>query len=147
MIASRERFYKGLFLVAAIYDIFLGIIFTFFSKFVFRLLNISDMLPEFGGFISLIGAFLFVIGIAYLLIFLGDLQKNRDLISIGALYKLAYCAIAFYYFAIGNVPHIIFLSLFGVADLIFFILMAECRLFLLKKVPVNLKKDLYTLKK
>jgi len=67
MIASRERFYKGLFLVAAIYDIFLGIIFTFFSKLVFRLLNISDMLPEFGGFISLIGAFLFVIGIAYLL--------------------------------------------------------------------------------
>lgn len=133
MIASRERFYKGLFLVAAIYDIFLGIIFTFFSKFVFRLLNISDMLPEFGGFISLIGAFLFVIGIAYLLIFLGDLQRNRDLISIGALYKLAYCAIAFYYFAIGNVPHIIFLSLFGVADLIFFILMAECRLFLAKK--------------
>ncbi len=91
------------------------------------------MLPEFGGFNSLIGAFLFVIGIAYLLIFLGDLQRNRDLISIGALYKLAYCAIAFYYFAIGNVPHIIFLSLFGVADLIFFILMAECRLFLAKK--------------
>ena len=133
MIASRERFYKGLFLVAAIYDIFLGIIFTFSSKFVFRLLNISDMLPEFGGFISLIGAFLFVIGIAYLLIFLGDLQRNRDLISIGALYKLAYCAIAFYYFSIGNVPHIIFLSLFGVADLIFFILMVECRLFLAKK--------------
>jgi len=132
MIASRERFYKGLFLVAAIYDIFLGIIFTFFSKFVFRLLNISDMLPEFGGFISLIGAFLFVIGIAYLLIFLGDLHRNRDLISVGALYKLAYCAIAFYYFAIANVPHIIFLS-FGVADLIFFILMAECRLFLAKK--------------
>ena len=133
MIASRERFYKGLFLVAAIYDIFLGIIFTFFSKFVFKLLNISEKLPEFGGYLSLIGAFLFVIGIAYLLIFLGDLQRNRDLISVGALYKLAYCAIAFYYFAIGNVPHIIFLSLFGVADLVFFILMVECRLFLGKK--------------
>ena len=133
MIASRERFYKGLFLVAAIYDIFLGIIFTFFSKFVFKLLKIPEMLPEFGGFISLIGAFLFVIGIAYLLIFLGDLQRNRDLISIGAFYKLAYCAIAFYFFAIGDVPHIIFISLFGVADLVFFILMVECRLFLGKK--------------
>ena len=133
MIASRKRFYKGLFLVAAIYDIFLGIIFTFFSKFVFKLLKISEMLPEFGGYLSLIGAFLFVIGIAYLLIFLGDLQRNRDLISVGALYKLAYCAIAFYYFAIGDVPHIIFLSLFGVTDLVFFILMVECRLFLAKK--------------
>jgi len=133
MIASRERFYRGLFLVAAIYDIFLGIIFTFFSKFAFKFLKISEILPEFGGFISLIGAFLFVIGIAYLLIFLGDLQRNRDLISIGAFYKFAYCAIAFYFFAIGDVPHIIFISLFGVADLVFFILMVECRLFLGKK--------------
>ena len=133
MITSREKFYRGLFLVAAIYDISLGIIFTFFYKFVFQLLNISEIIPEFEGYIPLIGAFLFVIGIGYLLIFLGDLHRNRDLISVGALYKLAYCVIVFYYFAIGNIPHIIFLSLFGVADLVFFILMVECLLFLGRK--------------
>jgi hypothetical protein len=124
-----------MFLIAAIYDILLGIIFTFFSKFSFQLLRIADKLPQFGGYMSLIGAFLFVIGIAYALIFWGDLYRNRDLITVGALYKFAYCAIAFYYFAIGDVPHVIFVSLFGVADFIFLILMVECRLFLRKALP------------
>jgi len=128
---SREKFYRVLFLVAAIYDVVLGVIFTFFYKFAFKLIGIPEKLPEFEAYISLIGAFLFVIGVAYYLIYRGDLWKNYDLIIVGTLYKLAYCSIAFfYYFAIGNYPHIIFVSLFGVLDLIFFILMLECLIFL-----------------
>jgi hypothetical protein len=130
MSPSRYRFYKGLFLVATIYDLSLGIIFTFFSRFAFQRLGITDQLPDFGGYLSLIGAFLLVIGVAYLLIYLGDLQRNRDLVSVGALYKLAYCSIAFYYFALGQIPHVIFILGFGVADFLFFILMLECRIFL-----------------
>ena len=130
MNALREKYYKGLFLTATIYDVSLGIIFTFFFGFAFQLIGISQKLPEFGGYISLIGAFLFVIGVAYYLIYRGDLQKNRDLIVVGVLYKLAYCAITFYHFAIGDIPHVIFLSLFGVVDLIFFVLMMECLIFL-----------------
>ena len=126
----REKYYKILFLIAAFYDIFLGIVFTFFYKLAFKLLGISETLPEFGGYISLIGAFLFVIGVAYYLIYRGDLVKNRDLIMIGALYKLAYCAVAFFYFAIGEIPHILFLCLFGVVDFIMFVLMMECFVFL-----------------
>jgi len=128
----RKKFYKGLFLTATIYDIFLGIIFTFFCRFAFELIGIPEKLPKFGGYLSLIGAFLFVIGVAYYLIYRGDLQKNRDLIIVGALYKLAYCAIVFYYFAIGEIPHMIFLTLFGVVDLIMFVLMVECLIFLRK---------------
>lgn len=128
----RKKFYKGLFLTATIYDIFLGIIFMFFYRFAFELIRVPEKLPKFGGYLSLIGAFLFVIGVAYYLIYRGDLQKNRDLILIGALYKLAYCAIAFYYFAIGEIPHMIFLTLFGVVDLIMFVLMVECLIFLRK---------------
>jgi hypothetical protein len=110
----------------------LGIVFTFFHKSAFGLIGIPEKLPEFGGYISLIGAFLFVIGAAYFLIYRGDLYKNRDLIIIGTLYKLAYCSIAFYYFAIGNIPHMIFVSLFGVCDFIFFVLMLECAVFVSK---------------
>lgn len=130
MSASRHKFYRGLFLAATIYDLSLGIIFTFFPRFAFQTLGITDQLPVFGGYLSLIGAFLFVIGVAYLLIYLSDLQKNRDLITVGALYKAAYCSIAFYYFAIGQVPHIAFVTIFGMADLVFFILMLECRIYL-----------------
>jgi hypothetical protein len=129
---SRLKYYKILFLVAAIYDTVLGIIFTFFYPAAFSMLGIADKLPAFGGYISLIGAFLFVIGIAYFLIYFGDLYRNRDLVIVGALYKLAYCAITLFYFLTGDFPHVIFVAVFGVADLVFFVLMAECLLFLLK---------------
>jgi hypothetical protein len=137
---SRLKYYKALFLISAIYDVFLGAVFLFFYKFAFDLLGITAYMPTFGGYLSLIGAFLFVIGIAYYLIYLGDFQRNRDLIKVGVLYKLAYCATTFYYFAIGQIPHMIFVSFFGVIDLIMFILMLECLVFVGKmnrKVVAN----------
>jgi len=133
MSESKLKYYKGLFLFAAVYDLVLGIVFTFFSKSAFDLVGIPEKIPEFDGYLSLIGAFLFVIGVAYYLIFRGDLQKNRDLILVGVLYKLAYFTITFYYFAIGNIPHLIFFALFGVVDLIMFILMVECYITLRKE--------------
>ena len=133
MSESKLKYYKGLFLFAAVYDLVLGIVFTFFSKSAFDLVGIPEKIPEFDGYLSLIGAFLFVIGVAYYLIFRGDLQKNRDLILVGVLYKLAYFTITFYYFAIDNIPHLIFFALFGVVDLIMFILMVECYITLRKE--------------
>jgi hypothetical protein len=130
VILARDKYYRALFLISAIYDISLGVIFAFFAGSAFWFLGIHEKLPSFNGYLALIGAFLMVIGIAYALIFFGDLKKNKDLISVGVLYKFAYCTTAFYYSAIGNVPHIVFVSVFGVIDLVFFILMLECRIFL-----------------
>jgi len=119
----KERYYKKLFLISALYDSILGIIFTFFYKPVFSLLGVP--LPSFSGYVSLIGVFLFVLGVGYYYIYKGDLAKNRDLIKVGILYKLAYCSVAFFYLIVGTIPHPIFLA-FGVADLIFAILFIEC---------------------
>jgi len=83
-------------------------------------LNISDKLPAFGGYLTLLGAFVLVIGIAYALIARGELLRNADLILVGTLYKLAYSGTAFYYWSQGNLPHIAFAALFGVADAVFF---------------------------
>lgn len=124
---SRERYYKALFLVAAIYDIVLGIAFTFFHQPVFDMVGVT---PPDGGYIPLLGTFLFVIGIAYYLIWRGDLHQNRDMILVGTLYKLAYASVAFVYWALGDLPHVIFGAVFGIADLIFFVLMLECWVFL-----------------
>ena len=123
---AKEKYYRGLFTVAAFYDLLLGVTFTFFPGRAFAALGISDKLPAFGGYIALLGAFVLVIGIAYALISRGDLRYNADLILVGALYKLAYAMVAFYYWAAGGLPHIAFAALFGVADVVFFILMAEC---------------------
>jgi hypothetical protein len=123
---AREKYYRSLFAIAAVYDALLGITFTFFPAQAYGALGIREKLPVFGGYLALLGAFVFVIGIAYFLIARGDLRRNRDLILIGTLYKLAYSATAFCYWLTGNIPHVIFVALFGVADAVFFILMAEC---------------------
>ena len=127
---AKEKFYRSLFLVAAVYDVLLGITFTLFPAPAFDALGIRGQLPAFGGYVTLLGAFVLVIGVAYFLISRGDLRQNLDLILVGTLYKLAYSATAFYYWLTGNIPHFIFVGIFGVADAIFFVLMAECYWFL-----------------
>ncbi|MBI3648842.1 MAG: hypothetical protein HY240_08865 [Actinobacteria bacterium] len=128
----RERYYRGLFLFAAVYDVVLGVIFTFFYKAAFNALDIRDQLPP-GGYVPLLGAFLFVIGVAYFLIYRGDLQRERNLIMVGTLYKLAYSSIAFVFWAIGEAPHVVFAAVFGVADAVFFVLMLECLMYISKQ--------------
>ena len=131
---AREKYYRGLFYLAAIYDVLLGITFTFFPARAFAVLGISDKLPAFGGYLTLLGAFVLVIGVAYFLIARGDLRQNADLILVGTLYKLAYAGTAFYYWSQGSLPHVAFAALFGVADTVFFVLMAECYWSLEKKI-------------
>jgi uncharacterized membrane protein HdeD (DUF308 family) len=126
MKSAREKYYRSLFTIAGIYDLLLGLTFTFFPARAFAALGISEKLPAFGGYLTLLGAFVLVIGIAYLLIARGDLRRNTDLILVGTLYKLAYSGTAFYYWSQGNLPHLAFGALFGVADAVFFVLMAEC---------------------
>lgn len=126
MSPARERWYRFLFWTAAIYDLTLGTVFLFFYRPVFEALGIEDTLPEHTSFLSLIAAFLFVIGVAYVLVARGDLARNRDLIAVGALYKLAYFSVALWYLIGGVYPHIVFFVVFGLADLAFFIAMVEC---------------------
>ncbi len=122
---AKEKYYRGLFTIAALYDILLGLTFTFFPVQAYEGLGIADQLPLFRGYIRLLGAFVLVLGIAYALISRGDLRRNADLILTGTLYKFAYAGAAGYYWATGGLPHVIFAG-FGVADAIFFVLMAEC---------------------
>ena len=129
MNASRQSFYRSLYLIAAIYDVVLGIVFTFFGGWAFDLLGIRDKMPG-GAYVPLLGAFLLVIGVAYYLIYRGDLHRNLDLILVGILYKFAYCSIAFVFWATGEIPHVLFAALFGVADAIFLVLMVECLVYL-----------------
>jgi hypothetical protein len=58
----------------------------FFAERAFAALGISDKLPAIRGYLTLLGAFVLVIGIGYFLIARGDLKRNVDLILVGALY-------------------------------------------------------------
>jgi|ERR1039458_2216694 hypothetical protein len=123
---AKAKYYRSLFAISGVYDVLLGITFAFFPARAFAALDISEKLPAFGGYLALLGAFVLVIGIACFLVARGDLQRNADLILVGALYKLAYAATAFFYWSAGSLPHVAFAALFGVADAVFFVLMAEC---------------------
>src|ERR1017187_2850759 len=126
MSPAKEKYYRSLFLIAAVYDVVLGITFTFFPARAFDALGIREKLPAFGGYLTLLGMFVLVIGVAYFLIARGDLRRNADLILVGTLYKLAYAGTAIYYWTQVSLPHGAFAVLFGVADAVFFVLMAEC---------------------
>jgi len=131
---AREKYYRALFTVSAIYDLLLGVTFMFFAEQAFAALGISDKLPAIRGYLTLLGAFVLVIGLGYFLVARGDLNRNADLILVGTLYKLAYSGTAIYYWAQGHLPHVAFGAIFGVADAVFFILMAECYWSLDKKI-------------
>jgi hypothetical protein len=131
---AKEKYYRILFTIAAFYDILLGLTFTFCPAQAFNALGIGDKLPAFGGYVTLLGAFVLVLGIAYALISRGDLRRNADLILVGTLYKLAYAATAFYYWWAGSLPHVAFAVVFGAADAVFFLLMAECYLCLKREI-------------
>ncbi len=131
---AREKYYRALFTISAIYDFLLGVTFMFFAERAFAALGISDKLPAIRGYLTLLGAFVLVIGIAYVLIARGDLQRNADLILVGTLYKLAYAGTAIYYWAQGHLPHVAFGEIFGIADAVFFLLMAECWWTLKKRI-------------
>lgn len=129
MTHPRQQYYRGLFGVAAVYDTALGVIFLFFGRWAFEALDISAKYPE-GGYLSLIGAFVLVLGIGYYLIWRRDFWQNRDLILVGTLYKLAYTGVGVYISVTSEVPHALFLWGFGMADAVFFLLMAECLIYL-----------------
>ena len=120
-IKKKEPYYKLLFLIAAIYDLVLGLAFLFFYKLIYQTLNIP--LPQYPAYISLSAAFVFVLGIAYYMVY-QNLYANRDLVKIGTIYKVAYALVVFYYFFFETLPHNSFL-IFGFIDLIFLGLFIE----------------------
>ena len=134
---SKMTYYRYLFLIAAAYDLVIGATFLFFHRPAFEVLGMAEALPEDPAYIALLGAFVMVIGVGYALVYRGDLTANLDLIMVGLLYKLAYSALAFYFYLFLTVPHILFVFAFGIADLLFFILMAECWTYLRKQMKMT----------
>ena len=116
------RFYRKVFLVAALYDLILGVAFLFLYPWIYGALDIPG--PTEPAYLQLAAAFVLVQGIMYALVY-RNLERNRDLILVGAIYKAAYAAISLLHFAIGDLPHRVF-AVFGVLDLGFLVLFLMC---------------------
>lgn len=117
-----EAFFKPVFILLGIYDVFLGGVFALFYRNVYGYLNIT--LPNHPGYIYVPALFLVSAGIGELLI-ARNLLRNVDLAIIRLLMKLSFAGVVFYcYFKYGVPAIFLFISLasiIGVAINVVFI--------------------------
>jgi hypothetical protein len=97
--------WRAFFLVAAVYDILLGLAFLLAGE---SILDAIEMdLPPHIAYIQLAAIFIVVQGFSYLLVYLYPLA-NRGIVWVGVAYKASYSALAFWYLAIGQLPSMFF---------------------------------------
>lgn len=109
--------WRTFFLVAALYDIVLGIGFFFLFDPLFMALGIA--LPNNTSYIHLTAAFVFVQGLGYWFVY-QDMTANMGIVKLGIVYKAVFAGLGFYYLAIGQLLHPVFL-VFAVADAFFLV--------------------------
>ena len=113
----KEKSYRNLFLIAALYDFILGFVFFVFLRFFFEdIFRIP--LPNYPAFFQAAAAFVFVMGVGFYFVY-RNMYRNIDIVKLGIVFKLVYTALAFYYVFIENMPWIF--SAFGFLDLIFIV--------------------------
>ena len=122
--------WRTFFLVAAIYDIVLGVAFFVLYEPLFSALGIE--LPNNTSYIHLTAAFVFTQGLGYWFVY-QDAPANLGIVKLGIVYKAIFSGLTFYYLAIGELLHPVFI-VFGVADLLF---LAGFWLFLRQGTPAE----------
>lgn len=108
-----------LFLIAAVYDEVLGVMFLAFGPYVFERAGINP--PNHWGYVQFPAALLVVFGIMFLAVAVRPVA-NRNLIPYGILLKISYAGVVLYYWIVEPIPLI--WKPFAVADLVFMILFA-----------------------
>ncbi|MBM2831550.1 MAG: hypothetical protein HW414_602 [Dehalococcoidia bacterium] len=107
---------KRFFLVAALYDIILGIVFGFLFKPVYIVFGAE--LPNHDGYIQLIAFYVLTFGICFYLAYRNP-QLNRQFAILGVLMKISFATVVFGHFIADTIPlPQVFITL-AVIDLLF----------------------------
>ena len=109
--------FKTFFLVAALYDLVLGIAFFFFYGPIFERLGIA--LPDNTSYLHLCAGFVFVQGVGYWFVY-RNMLRNVDIVKLGIVYKSIYTLVAVYYLGIVKMEGEIF-GWFAVFDVLFIV--------------------------
>jgi hypothetical protein len=110
--------WRSFFLVAAIYDIALGLAFLVAGETILDAIGME--LPPHVAYIQLAAIFVFVQGLSYLLAW-RDPEANRGVIWVGVVYKGTYAALVAWYLVIGRLPSVFFVP-WAILDLGFMLL-------------------------
>jgi hypothetical protein len=111
---KKESGYKKLFLIAAIYDLLLGLIFFLFYNQIYSIFNIQS--TDYPMYLQLSAAFVIAMGVGYYFVY-KNLYRNVDLVKLGIVYKIVYSGLTIYFFIFGP-AHYLFL-IFAIIDIIF----------------------------
>ena len=103
---SAPALWRWFFLVAAVYDMALGLAFMLAGETILDAIGME--LPPHIAYIQLAAIFILVQGFSYLLAW-RDPWSNEGIIWVGVAYKGSYAALAAWYLAIGILPSTFFL--------------------------------------
>ena len=116
---NKESLYKGLFLVAGLYDFILGAFFFFFYVSIYGYFGIT--LPNHPEYVQAPALFIVILGIMFFYIY-RNMYKNVDMVKIGILSKAAYSGLAFYHHLATSLPVVfVVFAWFDLAFLILFV--------------------------
>ncbi len=126
----KQNYYRGLFLIAGLYDFILGVGFLFFYKQIFYFTGMN--LPENPAYLTFCAVLIMLFGILLFMIYY-DLNNSRRMIIYSVLIKFGYVStVLYYYFLVGkdyvDAPFLIFAGF----DFIFAILFLESLKFVRK---------------
>jgi hypothetical protein len=91
----------ALFLIAALYDGCLGLLFLFAPALVYRWASVTP--PNHWAYVQFPASLLMIFGFMFVRI-ARDPIRNRNLIVYGVLLKVSYCAIALWYWYSAGIP-------------------------------------------
>jgi hypothetical protein len=119
---------KWLFVVAAIYDGIIGLLFLFFWRELFTHFQITP--PNHGGYVQFPALLLVIFGWMFLRIAQNP-DGNRGLIDFGIALKVAYSGIVFWYGLTSGVPRMwVWFAWIDLGFLVLFIIARRARLYL-----------------
>ena len=109
--------YRWLFLVAALYDIALGLAFLLVGQSILTWIGMA--LPPHIAYVQLAAMFVFIQGLGYWFIY-RDPWSNLGLVRMGVAYKAGYAGLTLLYLATSQLPSVFFVP-WAVADLLFLV--------------------------
>ena len=95
------KWIKPLFIIAALYDLNLGLAALLFFKPIYNAFSVT--LPNHDGYVQWGAAVVVIFGIGFWLVAQAP-ARNRDIIIMGILFKVAYAATVLGHFFAGSVP-------------------------------------------
>ena len=112
----KREWIRPLFRVAALYDIVLGLVYGLGFRAIFKMFAITP--PNHDAYVQLPAALILVFGIGFWFV-AGDPERNRAIIRLGVMMKLAFSVIVLGHRLLGEIPPM--WVPFAVIDLLFMV--------------------------